>query len=56
VRRTAPELNNVIRGLVMELTRHHGMHRIVGFRNGYQGFIARYGHPVMDPHRIWCVT
>ena len=43
-----PGLNNVIRGLVMELTRHYGVHRIVGFRNGYQGFIARYGHPVME--------
>ena len=43
-----PGLNNVIRGLVMELTRHYGVHRVVGFRNGYQGFIARYGHPVME--------
>jgi 6-phosphofructokinase 1 len=43
-----PGLNNVIRGLVMELTRHYGVHRIVGFRNGYQGFIARYGHSVME--------
>jgi 6-phosphofructokinase 1 len=43
-----PGLNNVIRGLVMELTRHYGVRRIVGFRNGYQGFIARYGYPIMD--------
>jgi 6-phosphofructokinase 1 len=43
-----PGLNNVIRGLVMELTLHYGVRRIIGFRNGYQGFIARYGHPVMD--------
>jgi 6-phosphofructokinase 1 len=43
-----PGLNNVIRGLVMELTLHYGVRRIMGFRNGYQGFIARYGHPVMD--------
>ena len=43
-----PGLNNVIRGLVMELTLHYGVRRIVGFRNGYQGFIARYRHPVMD--------
>ena len=43
-----PGLNNVIRGLVMELTRHYGVHRISGFRNGYQGFIARYKHPVID--------
>jgi 6-phosphofructokinase 1 len=43
-----PGLNNVIRGLVMELTRHYGVRRIMGFRNGYQGFIARYGYPVLD--------
>ena len=43
-----PGLNNVIRGLVMELTRHYGVSRISGFRNGYQGFIARYKHPVLD--------
>ena len=43
-----PGLNNVIRGLVMELTRHYGVNRIVGFRNGYQGFIARFGHAVLD--------
>jgi 6-phosphofructokinase 1 len=43
-----PGLNNVIRGLVMELTLHYRVGRIFGFRNGYQGFIARYGHPVLD--------
>jgi 6-phosphofructokinase 1 len=43
-----PGLNNVIRGLVMELTFHYGVRRIYGFRNGYQGFVARYGHEVVD--------
>jgi 6-phosphofructokinase 1 len=43
-----PGLNDVIRGLVVELNVHYGVHRIVGFRNGYQGFIARYGHDVVD--------
>jgi 6-phosphofructokinase 1 len=43
-----PGLNNVIRGLVMELTSHYGVHRIYGFRNGYQGFIAQYGHSVVE--------
>src|SRR3954465_4759077 len=43
-----PGLNNVIRGLVMELTRHYGVSRRRGLRNGYQGFIARYKHPVVD--------
>jgi 6-phosphofructokinase 1 len=43
-----PGINDVIRGLVMELTFHYGVQRIHGFRNGYQGFIPRYGHDVMD--------
>jgi len=43
-----PGVNDVIRGIVMELTHHYGVQRIHGFRNGYQGFIARYGHDVLD--------
>lgn len=43
-----PGINDVIRGLVMELRFHYGVQRIYGFRNGYQGFIPRYGHDVMD--------
>ncbi len=43
-----PGINDVIRGLVMELTFHYGVQRILGFRNGYQGFIPRYGHDVLD--------
>jgi 6-phosphofructokinase 1 len=43
-----PGINDVIRGLVMELAFHYGVQRISGFRNGYQGFIPRYGHDVMD--------
>jgi 6-phosphofructokinase 1 len=43
-----PGLNNVIRGLVQQLTRHYGVGRVVGFRNGYQGFVARYGHSVVE--------
>ncbi len=43
-----PGLNDVIRGLVLELTSHYGVTRIFGFRNGYQGFIAQYGHSVLD--------
>lgn len=43
-----PGINNVIRGIVMDLVFHYGVHRIHGFRNGYQGFVARYGHDVMD--------
>ena len=43
-----PGINDVIRGIVMELTFHYGVQRIHGFRNGYQGFIARFGHDVLD--------
>ena len=32
-----PGLNNVIRGLVLQLTKAYGVKRILGFRNGYQG-------------------
>jgi 6-phosphofructokinase 1 len=32
-----PGLNNVIRGLVLELIDHYGVTSIVGFRNGYRG-------------------
>jgi 6-phosphofructokinase 1 len=38
-----PGLNDVIRGLVLELSRHYEVRRIVGFRNGYRGFVPRYG-------------
>jgi 6-phosphofructokinase 1 len=41
-----PGINDVIRGLVMELAFHYGVQRVSGFRNGYQGFIPRYGHDV----------
>jgi 6-phosphofructokinase 1 len=43
-----PGLNDVIRGLVLELTTHYGVKRIYGFRNGYQGFIASYGRDIVD--------
>jgi 6-phosphofructokinase 1 len=43
-----PGINNVIRGLVSELTNHYGVRRIYGFKNGYQGFVPRYGHDVVD--------
>ena len=43
-----PGLNDVIRGLVLELTTHYGVSRILGFRNGYQGLVPRYGHNVVE--------
>jgi 6-phosphofructokinase 1 len=43
-----PGINDVIRGLVMELSFHYGVQRIEGFKNGYRGFIPRYGHDVIS--------
>jgi 6-phosphofructokinase 1 len=43
-----PGLNDVIRGLVVELTSHYGVRKIVGFRNGYRGLVARHGHDVVE--------
>lgn len=43
-----PGLNNVIRGLVMQLYNRYGVTRIVGIRYGYEGFIPSYKHPVLD--------
>lgn len=39
-----PGLNDIIRGLVMQLYRRYGVTRIFGFRYGYEGLIPRYGH------------
>lgn len=42
-----PGLNNVVRGLVLELNHGYGVRHIVGFRYGYEGMIPRYGHQPM---------
>jgi len=38
-----PGLNNVIRGLVVELTHGYGVGQIYGFRYGYEGLVRRHG-------------
>ena len=43
----APGLNNVVRGIVLELWAGYGVRRIFGFRYGYEGLIARHGHVPM---------
>jgi 6-phosphofructokinase 1 len=43
-----PGLNDVIRGLVLNLSLIYGVKHIYGFKNGYAGFIARYGYDVLD--------
>ncbi|MEJ3654480.1 ATP-dependent 6-phosphofructokinase [Actinomycetes bacterium KLBMP 9759] len=43
-----PGLNDVIAGLVRTLTYHYRVRRVIGIRNGYQGFVADYGHDVVE--------
>lgn len=43
-----PGLNNVIRSLVLTLYHSYGVTNILGIRYGLQGFIPRYGHPIME--------
>lgn len=43
-----PGINDVIRGLVMNLHYRYGVKNIYGIRYGYQGFIPKYGHDVLD--------
>ncbi|MFM2417279.1 MAG: hypothetical protein RL385_2002, partial [Pseudomonadota bacterium] len=39
-----PGLNNVIRGVVLELWHGYGVRHILGLRYGYEGAVARFGH------------
>ena len=43
-----PGINNVVRGLVLELARGYGVRRILGFRYGYEGLISRFGHEPLN--------
>jgi 6-phosphofructokinase 1 len=48
-----PGLNNVIRGLVLELWFGYGIKRITGFRYGYEGMIGRGKTPeVLTPDSV----
>ncbi len=52
-----PGLNDVIRGIVLHLHRHYGVRRVIGFRNGYRGFIPKYRETVMDlTRRAWTAS
>jgi 6-phosphofructokinase 1 len=42
-----PGLNNVIRGLVLELARGYGVPTILGFRYGYEGLVNGRHQPVL---------
>ena len=50
-----PGLNNVIRGLVFELSYGYGVKSILGFRYGYEGLVLDHGHVPM-PLDIDCVS
>jgi len=39
-----PGLNDVIRGIVMELWHGYGVTSILGMRYGYEGLVPRHGH------------
>jgi len=39
-----PGINNVVRGIVLELTHAYGVKEIFGFRYGYEGLTKRHGH------------
>ncbi|MFH0864638.1 MAG: ATP-dependent 6-phosphofructokinase [Bacteroidota bacterium] len=43
-----PGLNNVIRGIVMELYYRYKVSKIIGFQYGFEGLIPKYNHPYME--------
>ncbi len=43
-----PGLNDVIRGLTLELIQRYGVQHVYGFSNGFQGFIAEFRHSVVN--------
>ena len=43
-----PGLNDVIRGLTMELCRRYRVQHVYGFCNGYQGFVPQFRRAVLD--------
>lgn len=43
-----PGLNNVIRSIVNHLHYRYSVSRIIGIQYGYEGFISKYNHPVVD--------
>ena len=49
-----PGLNDVIRGLVLELHTHYGIDDVVGFRHGFAGLVSDVGQPpvVLTPATV----
>jgi 6-phosphofructokinase 1 len=49
-----PGLNNVIRSIVNQLYYRYNVTKILGIQYGFEGFISKYNHPIIDltPHSI----
>ena len=49
-----PGLNNVIRSIVNELYYRYNVTRIIGIQYGFEGFIKKYNHPIIElnPQRV----
>jgi len=43
-----PGLNDVIRAVVRSLHLHYGVHKVYGFRFGYEGLVRRIGHEPLE--------
>ena len=43
-----PGINDVIRAIVLGLYHHYGVRTVFGFRYGFEGLIAAYGHPLLE--------
>src|SRR5688572_28407830 len=43
-----PGVNNVIRAIVLSLSRHYGVSKVYGFRFGYEGLVRRMGHQPLE--------
>jgi 6-phosphofructokinase 1 len=51
-----PGINNVIRGLVLELTHSYGVEQIVGFRYGYAGLVRGLGQDPVKLTPAWVAS
>lgn len=43
-----PGLNDVVRGIVMELHYRYGVPRILGFKYGFEGLVKKFGHKPVE--------
>jgi 6-phosphofructokinase 1 len=43
-----PGINNVIRSIVNEMSYRYKVNQIIGIQYGFEGFISKYNHPVVD--------